>query len=302
MIKPLYVIVKLTARRLKKINFKDIFPYDDVVSLLPQLKIGEDGYPTYNVEEILAGFDTNPENYENLQMNNFSYLFFQSNKDFDINNIMMTIQTLKVSEKYDNEFIENLFLNIEEENITGEEDIFDIDIIDFKSKNATMIFEFNGNEYYSSELPMEIPTEFPDEPQRPIEIINNTSLQFLLETTIESPTETPISTSISTQSELPIETQILTSIATQTESPIETQIIIPTITQTKSSIETTQSSDDIDSSDDEIADEISVSVGIDDESDSDEEDETEHITADAIAPTKVIKTITKTKTMINSTF
>lgn len=145
---------------IKNINFKEVYPGYDFDKILPELKIGEDGYPTYNVYEVLNGFDFYPENSNDLLPNELSNYVIESNKDFNLFRITEICSTLKMSDFFDEEEINKLF-NLEElyNMYDAIEEEFSTEIptdssndgisdflnsLEFKTKNATMIFELDG--------------------------------------------------------------------------------------------------------------------------------------------------------------
>jgi len=163
----LVVMINAYVVKMKQINFKEAYPDYDLNKILPELKIGEDGYPTYNEDEVLSGFDFNPDNYEDYwNADNITELVFESNKDFNLYHMLDVISTLKVSDSFNKEEVDVLFdmnkmfevnenFNDEEFTLVTDDEIpteelnsQDINTVDesrdFKTKNATMIFELDG--------------------------------------------------------------------------------------------------------------------------------------------------------------
>jgi len=133
--------VKYYLKLYKAINLKEAFPEYDFNEILPQLKVGEDGYAQYDVEEVFAGFDYDPEHYaefSNEDIDILTEMVFKSNKDFDLQEILTYLNVMDMSIPYEDllKIVLTINMEIEQFNNNGEE---------FKTKNATMIFEINGN-------------------------------------------------------------------------------------------------------------------------------------------------------------
>jgi len=92
---------------IKRINFTEEFPEVDFNELLPQLKVGEDGMPGFDVKEVFNGFDINPDHY-NANDNFFTLLnnIFGSNEEFRLIEVVNNIRKLIDD---DNERIRKLF-------------------------------------------------------------------------------------------------------------------------------------------------------------------------------------------------
>lgn len=150
---------------IKKINYNEVYPDYDFNTILPELNIGEDGYPMYNEYEILYGFDFYPENSSDLSTEELINYILESNKDFNLLHISEVCSTLKISGSYNEEEINEIFnfeklfeigdlhsgkttnpvnneIPTEEELDATDDDFFST--LDFKTKNASVIFELNG--------------------------------------------------------------------------------------------------------------------------------------------------------------
>jgi hypothetical protein len=133
--------IKTIIETINSENFNEMYPEYDFNEILPQLKVGEDGYAQYDVEEVFAGFDYDPEHYaefSNEDIDILTEMVFKSNKDFDLQEILTYLNVMDMSIPYEDllKIVLTINMEIEQFNNNGEE---------FKTKNATMIFEINGN-------------------------------------------------------------------------------------------------------------------------------------------------------------
>jgi len=94
-------MIEVYLKNIKEINFYEVFSECNVDLLLPELQIGEDGYPKFDVEKILAGYDFNPERYVNENTQTIAMAVLDSNKDFDLYSVLMKTFVMKISEDAD---------------------------------------------------------------------------------------------------------------------------------------------------------------------------------------------------------
>ncbi|ORX77672.1 hypothetical protein BCR32DRAFT_295493 [Anaeromyces robustus] len=144
--------VRRRVTQISKGNFKEIFPSYNFNEKLSELKIGEDGYPHLNINEIFKGFDFDVNHYlEYDASNGYNYelynQLFTSNPNFNLKKIYEEIAELNISNdnniKMDPEF-EKLMneIVIGKINNSDDDDIYK----NFKTKNASMTFEINGTQ------------------------------------------------------------------------------------------------------------------------------------------------------------
>ncbi|ORX42704.1 coth-domain-containing protein [Piromyces finnis] len=128
---------------LKKINFKEFFPGYNIDEILPELKVGEDGFPTYDEMEVINGFDFNLENISNFKDENEKVMsILKSNINFNLYNIISGISLLEISDEKDKELNNILSTTISNLKFV----VSNRASTDFKTKNATMIFELDGEQ------------------------------------------------------------------------------------------------------------------------------------------------------------
>lgn len=151
-INELFLDLKSKINVLKELNYNEVFPESNVNEILPQLKIDKGGFASFDIDEILDGFDVNPESYEEDEFSKIDERFFKSNKNFDINEILTTMNSLK---RADNVDLEEQ-LNILNTNDLGKKNGFNLldddssmlpdlgSIEKFKTKNATLTVDMNG--------------------------------------------------------------------------------------------------------------------------------------------------------------
>lgn len=138
-------IIEVYLKNIKEINFHEVYSECNVEYILPELQIGEDGYPQFDVEEILAGYDFSPERYANENTQTIVMAVLQSNKNFDLYSVVMRIVKMRMSDGVDQEKILKL-LNGYEHKSKQEVMFFLYPFSEFKTKNATMTFELDGKE------------------------------------------------------------------------------------------------------------------------------------------------------------
>jgi len=136
-------MIEVFLRNIKEINFYEVFSECNVDLLLPELQIGEDGYPKYDVEEILAGYDFNPERYVNENTQTIAMAVLASNKDFDLYSVLMKTYVMKISENADEVQVKKLLSGYEHIS-KKEETFFFYSFSEYKTKNASMTFELDG--------------------------------------------------------------------------------------------------------------------------------------------------------------
>jgi len=137
-----FIILKELLKQLKNLNFPYYFPNKDYEIIIPELKIGEDGYPIFDIEEVLNGFDFDPEHYSERynddQMLMLLIKIYSSNENFKFYEIIEKMDKLQLNKELEDEGItmDNIFYidNTLFENIYS---------FDFKTKNATMIVDLN---------------------------------------------------------------------------------------------------------------------------------------------------------------
>ncbi|OUM64464.1 hypothetical protein PIROE2DRAFT_8775 [Piromyces sp. E2] len=153
-----------TLKYFKILNFTSIYPGYDFVEILPDLQIAEDGYAKFDIKEVYRGFNFDPEyykeNYPDIKTDEQLLLnVFSSNDNFDILKISEYLGNLKMSEDKDKFYLVEKMKNISNTlNITTEshreninqnkknQAFYDGTLTKFKTKNATMTFNLNGNE------------------------------------------------------------------------------------------------------------------------------------------------------------
>jgi len=86
---------------LKELNFIETFPGSNINEILPQLKIDNDGFASFDANEVLNGFDKNLESYEEDEFPQIDKHFYESNENFNINEIISTLNTLEVADGVD---------------------------------------------------------------------------------------------------------------------------------------------------------------------------------------------------------
>jgi len=89
---------KNKINKLKELNFIKEFPdknINEINNILPQLKINNEGFASFDDDEVLNGFNLDPEFYKDDEFSIMDKLFFGSNKNFNIDEIITTISTLK---------------------------------------------------------------------------------------------------------------------------------------------------------------------------------------------------------------
>jgi len=99
----IYKTLEISLNELKNTNFTEEYPEINFNELLPQLKIGEDGFPGFDVEEVLNGFDYNIEHYKDDEFQDLFPHFLSSNEEFDLYEISIVMSSL-MAEKYNGNF------------------------------------------------------------------------------------------------------------------------------------------------------------------------------------------------------
>jgi len=81
-------------------NYTEWLPGFDLKKELPELNIGDDGYPHLNYDEIIAGMDFNIRNYIDFDFvnDNLELFIYQSNPKFNITKINNKINDLASSQ------------------------------------------------------------------------------------------------------------------------------------------------------------------------------------------------------------
>jgi len=127
---------------LKQIDFNELNLTFNFNVILPELHIGKDGYPLFDVEQVFSEFDFNPENYEDMNINDLhsmEIIVFKSNEKFNILKLLDIFYDLLDEEKIDSSIIEKIYPteNLDEKFHINSEN-------EFKTKNATMTFDLHG--------------------------------------------------------------------------------------------------------------------------------------------------------------
>jgi len=159
--------IKYNLKLYKKMNFKEIYPEYDINEIFPQLQVDKEGYAKYDIEEVFKGYDYNPEHYQDLNIENYDSLkkyIYESNKSFNLfeinnklNDLKMAIDIIELYKmvgdisfesweiKEFNKYNKNSAVEeVEETEERKENNEKENNIFNFKTKNATMIFELNG--------------------------------------------------------------------------------------------------------------------------------------------------------------
>jgi hypothetical protein len=155
----LLLALKNKINKLKGLNFIETFPdnnINEINNILPQLKIDKDGFAGFDVEEVLSGFNLDPEFYKEDELSAIDKHFFESNENFNINEIITIMSTLKPADGIELEQLLNTSNN--DENIPDQgkemesgkipEIIPDLSAVEkFKTKNATIIIDINNTKH-----------------------------------------------------------------------------------------------------------------------------------------------------------
>ncbi|OUM58013.1 hypothetical protein PIROE2DRAFT_16825 [Piromyces sp. E2] len=156
--------IELTLKFYKATNFTSTYPGYDFNEILPELQIGEDGCAKFDIKEVYRGFNFDPEyykeNYPDIEeLYQLLIYVYNSNKNFDILKISESISKLDLSKDKDINYLMEKLNNLSntpiitaeyhKENINQTKEnqaFFDDTLTEFKTKNATMSFNLNGNE------------------------------------------------------------------------------------------------------------------------------------------------------------
>jgi len=129
-----------------KVNYTDWYPGVDISSMIPELNIGNDGFPNLDADEIIKGMDFDKSHYVNFDFvnDNLELYVYHTNSNFDIVKINDKINeinnslysrsqpksSLSLAEQLNNNNlntqIEPLFKSISNSNIT----LFNGEVID----------------------------------------------------------------------------------------------------------------------------------------------------------------------------
>jgi len=141
-------VVKSLIDGFKNTNFNKKYPGYDFNEILPQLEISEDGFPGFSPEEVLKGFDYNPEHYENDDINTIFIHFLNTNKEFNIIEISAVITSLKVDEEYITSL--NEYDSVENENSNDSmSQEYDDNNLEYPSDSMSQEYDDNNLEYPS---------------------------------------------------------------------------------------------------------------------------------------------------------
>lgn len=145
-IEELLLDLKNKINVLKELNFIETFAGSNINEILPQLKINKDGFASFDVDEVINGFDVNPESYVEDEFPQIDKHFYESNKNFNINEIISTMNTLEVADGVD---LEKQFDFSKKDDKPDKEKKKgpkpDLGAEEkFKTKNATITVEING--------------------------------------------------------------------------------------------------------------------------------------------------------------
>jgi len=172
--------IKAYLKFIKRINFYEVFPGYNFTEILPELKIREDGYSHINLNQILNGFDYNPEHYNENE--DITYDIMLSNPKFKLFHVFYVISNLDMSYNvaidpfFDNlyifkfvdfdelESVEQIseYINEIEEIEEEEENNFKIEnesnqiLPEFKTKNANLKVEINGEQIIFDEITLKL--------------------------------------------------------------------------------------------------------------------------------------------------
>jgi len=130
---------------LKQTNFIELNPTFDFNAVLPELQIGKDGYPLFDIEQVFSEFDFNPENYEDMDIYDLNFLeriVFETNPNFNISKLLDIFYNLVEMLIIDSTIVDEIYPN---QKIISDYDVLYIkDGSEFKTKNATMTFDLHG--------------------------------------------------------------------------------------------------------------------------------------------------------------
>ncbi|OUM66697.1 hypothetical protein PIROE2DRAFT_6010 [Piromyces sp. E2] len=149
-----YSAIKQFVEIIKYTNFTQTFG-EDISKKLTSLKIKEDGTPSYEIDEILAGYNFDKEHYKTKKDKFFNDVLLQvihSNKDFNLLEILTTLSSVNVTDATGTDPFLVYMLQELSENSSEEDNIKNLElnlntyISEFKTKNATMTFTINGEE------------------------------------------------------------------------------------------------------------------------------------------------------------
>jgi len=147
-------VVKSLIDGFKNTNFNKKYPGYDFNEILPQLEISEDGFPGFSPEEVLKGFDYNPEHYENDDINTIFIHFLNTNKEFNIIEISAVITSLKVDEEYITSL--NEYDSVENENSNDSmSQEYDDNNLEYPSDSMSQKYDDNNLEYPSDSMSQE---------------------------------------------------------------------------------------------------------------------------------------------------
>lgn len=97
------LFIKDTLKQLKECNFTQVYPTYNISEKIPILNIDKNGYPNFEIDKVFNGFDLNINNYiSETSENNFEnieLLILQSNKSFNLLEILLTMANLEMSEE-----------------------------------------------------------------------------------------------------------------------------------------------------------------------------------------------------------
>jgi len=138
-----YYLFKLGIEPLQIMNFKVLFPDENLSETFPELNINDLGYPEINVEEIMNGFDWDPTHYIDNDFGVGSYYLdiARTNSNFDFEKIIYKVISVK------NEIVEELDPEVQNVIVNYKQMFGGLTINDFKTKNATMSVDINGYIY-----------------------------------------------------------------------------------------------------------------------------------------------------------
>ncbi|ORX82570.1 hypothetical protein BCR32DRAFT_244085 [Anaeromyces robustus] len=91
-------ILKRCTENLQIINFKEIFPGYNFTKILPELKIDENGYAKFDIEQVVNNFDYNIKHYNEGSPKLFIKHILNSNKSFKLLEISDTLKEMKMAD------------------------------------------------------------------------------------------------------------------------------------------------------------------------------------------------------------
>jgi len=171
-------------------NFNVLFPGEDFSKTFPELNINKNGYPEIDSGKILNGFDWDPSHYvdNDFGVGKYFYAIDKTNSNFDFEKIISRIIDIKT------ENVEGIDPDTEAA-VGAYKHVFDVpDLHDFKTKNATMSVDINGEHKQFNEVTFSlggISSRFLQKPGFNIKIRGGDSLYGLTQIRLRSDRNDP---------------------------------------------------------------------------------------------------------------